>query len=61
MNGAPHPAGEPNDASCPVAQAADAVQRGVNAGTVVTTKLPNLQSMRVRFAEITQQKMRNAV
>jgi hypothetical protein len=44
VNGASNTACEPNNAPRPIAQATDAVQCGVNAGTVVTTKFTNLQS-----------------
>jgi hypothetical protein len=42
MDGPAHSASESHDASRPVAQAADAVEGGVNARTVVTSKLTNL-------------------
>jgi hypothetical protein len=47
VNGAPHTACEPYNAPRPVAQAADTVQRGIDACTVVTTKFTNLHSEKI--------------
>jgi hypothetical protein len=46
VDGTSNAARQPHDAPRAVAQAADAVQRGVNACTVVTSKLTNLQQLR---------------
>ena len=42
-DGAPHAAGEADDAAVPVAHAADAVQRAVQAATVVAPKVAHLR------------------
>ena len=53
----PHAAGEPHDATVPVTQAADAVQRAVNAGPVVLAKLTDLGQSHTRQARVDHERI----